>query len=188
MKITTLFITLLLWIMFSACEPQDESFRDFYIPQGDHYSTTHIIQSIQSNKLKFDAKFDGSARYQFQEESFQDSKNKLLGFSDCNSRHHENSARFAWQWLNDQLEIYAYCYVNGERKEKFVGIVSIDEVNHYELSVTGSHYIFQLNHDEPVLIERENICNVGVYYMLWPYFGGTLPAPHNVTIKLRILN
>lgn len=145
-----------------------------------------LFQSLQSNSLEFDAIFDASARYHFTDEGVQDSKNKLLGFSDCNSLHHENSARFAWQWFNDRLEIYAYCYVNSQRVEKFIGVVNTDEVNHYELSIQGEQYVFRLNHQEPVSIERGSVCNAGVYYMLWPYFGGTLPAPHNVTIQLKI--
>jgi len=188
MKQINFLVTGLLWISIVGCEPEDDLFREFLMREGEHYSTTRIVQSLQSNSLTFDAKFDGSAQYDFQEDGFQDSKNKLLGFADCNSLHHENSARFAWQWFNDQLEIYAYCYVNTQRVEKFIGVVSIDEINHYEIFITRDNYIFQLNHNEPVLIERGNVCNGGLYYMLWPYFGGTLPAPHNVTIQLRIVN
>jgi hypothetical protein len=189
MKISTLLLTGFgLLLHLSACEPEDDLFRQFVIRKGEHYSNTNIVQSLQSNSLIFDATFDVSAQYHFPEESFQDSKNKLLGFSDCNSLHHENSARFAWQWLNDKLEIYAYCYVNNQRVEKFIGVVNINEVNHYELSLRDDHYFFQLNHNENVSIERGNVCSTGIYYMLWPYFGGTLPAPHNVTIQLRINN
>lgn len=188
MKIATFFGSGLALLLLTACEQEADLFRQFVILKGEHYSTTHIVQSLQSNSLKFDAKFDTSAQYYFAEEGYQDSKNKLLGFSDCNSLHHENSARFAWQWLHDQLEIYAYCYVNSQRVEKFIGVVNINEVNHYELSIKGDNYIFQLNHNEPVSIDRGNVCNTGIYYMLWPYFGGTLPAPHNVTIQLKINN
>jgi hypothetical protein len=186
MKLTTLQLIVLGLAILVACEPEDDLFRQFVIRKGEHYSTTHIVQSLQSNSLKFDVKFDASAQYRLTEEGFQDSKNKLLGFSDCNSLHHENSARFSWQWYNDRLEIYAYCYVNGLRVEKFMGVVNMEEINHYELFVTENDYVFQLNHDEPVSIERGNVCNTGMYYMLWPYFGGTLPAPHDVTIEVRI--
>lgn len=173
---------------FFSCEEKEELFRQFVIPAGEHYSTTRLVQSLQSDNLLFEARFDASARYDFQDAGFQDSKNKLLGFSDCNSLHHENSARFAWQWFNNQLEIYAYCYVNGQRVEKFIGVVNIDELNRYELTLTDDLYIFQLNSNEPVSIERGNVCRTGIYYMLWPYFGGTLPAPHDVSIQLQILD
>lgn len=175
-------------LIMSGCEPEDDLFKQFVIRQGEHYSSQHFIQSMQSSSLSFEAKFDTSAKYLFTDEGFQDSKNKLLGFSDCNSLHHENSARFGWQWFNDRLEIFAYCYVNSQRTEKYIGVVNIDEVNHYELRIVGNDYIFQLNNNSPVSIERGSVCNAGTYYILWPYFGGTLPAPHDVTIKVKINN
>ncbi len=185
-KVTTFLIACVGFLLLTGCEPEADLFKQFTMRKGEHFSNSPIVQSLQSNTLAFDAQFDASAIYDFREQGFQDSKNKLLGFSDCNSMHHENSARFAWQWFNDRLEIFAYCYVNGQRVEKFVGVVNMDEINSYTLSVKGDNYIFQLNHEEPVYIERGNVCNVGVYYMLWPYFGGTLPAPHDVTIKVRV--
>src|SRR5688572_23124258 len=120
MKTKAVLYAILSAVFFMACEPEDDLLRKFLIQEGEHYSTTRIVQTLQSNRLEFDSRFDASAQYYFQEGGFQDSKNKLLGFSDCNSLHHQNSARFAWQWYNDQLEIYAYCYVNGQRVEKFV--------------------------------------------------------------------
>lgn len=173
-------------LVLLACEPAADMFKTFTVKQGEHYSTPRLVQSLQSNTLLFEARFDESAIYKFNEEGFQDSKNKLLGFADCNSQHHDNSARFGWQWYNEQLEIYAYCYVNGERKEAFIGVVDIDAVNRYSITIEKDAYVFQLNDGEPVVIERGNTCNTGVYYMLWPYFGGQLPAPHDVSIDLNI--
>jgi hypothetical protein len=172
--------------LFTSCEEEADLSRDFVIAEGEHYASPRIVQSLQSNTLSFSAKFNETAMYHFDDAGFQDSKNKLLGFSDCNSLHHDNSARFAWQWYNDQLEIYAYCYVNGERAEKFIGVVKLHEVNHYELKVTDASYEFQLNNQEPITIKRGNVCDKGVYYLLWPYFGGSVPAPHNVHIALKI--
>jgi hypothetical protein len=172
--------------LFMSCEEEADLSRDFIIPEGEHYASPRIVQSLQSNTLSFSAKFNETAMYHFDDAGLQDSKNKLLGFSDCNSLHHDNSARFAWQWYNDQLEIYAYCYVNGERAEKFIGVVKLHEINRYELKVTGENYVFQLNNQEAITIKRGNVCDKGIYYMLWPYFGGTIPAPHDVHISLKI--
>lgn len=172
--------------LFMSCEEEADLSRDFIVREGEHYASPRIVQSLQSNTLSFSAKFNETAMYHFDDAGFQDSKNKLLGFSDCNSLHHENSARFAWQWYNDQLEIYAYCYVNGERAEKFIGVVKLHEINRYQLKVTDENYVFQLNNQEPINIKRGNVCDKGIYYMLWPYFGGTMPAPHDVHISLKI--
>lgn len=173
-------------ILFIACEEEAELSRTFIVREGEHYASPRMVQSLQSNTLTFRAKFNETAVYHFDDKSFQDSKNKLLGFSDCNSLHHDNSARFAWQWFNNRLEIFAYCYVNGERKEKFIGTVNLHEENRYQLKVTEDSYVFQLNSQEEVRISRGNSCDKGIYYMLWPYFGGSTPAPHDVTISINI--
>ena len=175
-----------LFAFFVSCEEKEVLSQIFVIQEGKHYSSPRLFQSLQSNTLDFQATFNESAIYQFHEQSFQDSKNKLLGFSDCNSTHHENSARFAWQWYNGRLEIYAYCYVKSERKERFIGTVKLNEPNHYQLILSDRNYIFRLNDGEPVYIDRATECDKGAYYMLWPYFGGRLPAPHNVSISIEI--
>lgn len=185
-NLKNLFILIAALVLFSSCEEEADLSRAFVIPKDDHYAYPRIVQSLQSNTLSFRATFNETAVYHFDDSGLQDSKNKLLGFSDCNSLHHDNSARFAWQWYNEQLEIYAYCYVNGERSEKFIGSVNLNEENRYLLKITDKSYVFQLNNQEPVHMTRGNTCDKGLYYMLWPYFGGTLPAPHDVSIKIRI--
>lgn len=173
-------------LLLASCEEQEMLSRMFVVQKGEHYASPRLVQSLQSNTLDFRATFNESAIYEFEDKSFQDSKNKLLGFSDCNSLHHDNSARFAWQWYNGRLEIFAYCYVNGERKEEFLGIVKLNEENRYKLKVMDGNYIFQLNNQEPVHMERAETCDRGMYYMLWPYFGGTLSAPHDISISIQI--
>ncbi len=186
--IHTIFLmaALALLVILSSCEEEADLYQTFVIRKGEHYATTRKVQMLQSTKLSFEAVFDRSAIYHFETRAEQDAKNKLLGFSDCNSLHHQNSARFAWQWFDEELEIYAYCYVNGERVEKFVGTVELNEVNHYEIRLTNNEYVFFLNGYEPVRIERSPPCTTGAYYMLWPYFGGSLPAPHQVNIRIKL--
>lgn len=185
----TVIITGTLLISMTACEPtvEDLFVRHFTISQGDHYATPRLVEMLQSDRLVFRAKFDESAVYDLGDAALQSNKNKLLGFSDCNSLHHQNSARFAWQWFNDRLEIYAYCYVNSVRTEEFIGSVNLNEENLYEIALTDTEYVFYLNGKTSARIKRESQCNKGVYYMLYPYFGGAIPAPHNVNIDLSII-
>lgn len=181
LMIATVFVT--------ACEPQAEDpfARHFVIRKGDHYSTPRLVQMLQSDRLSFRATFNQTAIYDLGDPALQSNKNKLMGFSDCNSMHHENSARFAWQWFNDRLEIYAYCYVNSERKEAFIATVNLNEENLYEIKKTDDAYVFYLNGKAATTVKRNNTCDKGIYYMLFPYFGGAIPAPHNVQIDVRIL-
>jgi hypothetical protein len=173
-------------LVFMSCEPEADLYRTFVTPKGEHYSTPRVVQTLQSNVLAFNARFNTSAKYHFDDDGYQDSKNKLMGFADCNSLHHENSARFAWQWFNNQLEIWAYCYVNGNRVEKFIGVANVYETGNFEIHLRDNEYVFYFNNYEPVSIPRWNVCTKGAYYMLWPYFGGTMPAPHNVSIDVKI--
>lgn len=169
-----------------GCEPEAELMRTFVIRKGEHYAHPRVVESLQSRTLVFDAMFNETAIYHFGYLAWQSNKNKLLGFSDCNSLHHENSARFAWQWFNERLEVYAYCYANGERIESFVGVVDLNKFSRYRIEIKEDHYTFILNNERPVYIKRGNRCDRGVYYMLWPYFGGQVPAPHDVEIFIRL--
>lgn len=177
--------TMIMLSVFMGCEPAIEPTRQFITRKGDHYSMPRWSESMHGQTLMFDARFDMSAVYDFEDISIQSSKNKLMGFCDCNSLPHENSARFAWQWFNNRLEIYAYCYASGNREEKFIGVVNINEYNHYELEFSSDQYIFRLNNQTPVIMKRGATCNTGVYSKLWPYFGGQVAAPHDVTINIK---
>ena len=174
-----------IFLMVTGCEQEVDPVRQFVTPKGSHYSLPRVSQVLQNQRLSFDARFNSTAKYNLGDPALQSSKNKLMGFCDCNSLPHENSARFTWQWFNDRLEIYAYCYVNGDRNEEFIGVVDIDEYNHYELELTSDSYIFRLNNLPAVIMKRGSTCNTGAYFKLWPYFGGQIPAPHDVAIDIR---
>ena len=174
---------LILLIMFGCEEPELE--RSYLIRKGEHYATSRSVESLESNTLEFYARFNETAIYDLGDNALQTNKNKLMGFSDCNSSHHDNSARFAWQWYNGKLEIYAYCYVNGARVEQYIGDVAINTNNKYSIVRSEKHYEFSLNGEQIVRIPRGDTCNKGLYYMLWPYFGGSVPAPHDITIFIE---
>lgn len=177
--------SLSLVISFSQCEPAAEPYRQFIVHRGDHYAFPKLTETLQSRVLIFDARFNESAIYYLGEQSIQCSRNKLMGFCDCNAQVHENSARFAWFWYQDQLKIYAYCYVNGEVQEQFVGVADIGKYNRYEIELAKDQYIFRLDDNPPVYMKRGNNCTAGTYFKLWPYFGGRATAPHDITIDIK---
>ncbi|MGB3464883.1 MAG: hypothetical protein WBA74_06430 [Cyclobacteriaceae bacterium] len=171
--------------LFIACEePQTELYEDFIIAEGKH-AASQRPELLQATELKFTAVFDHSAVYESRLKENQHDVNKLLGFSDCNAHHHDDSARFGWRWLNDQLEILAYVYVNGTRIVEPVGTVPLNEPSTYNLKMTESSYVFTLNEEPAVVIDRENDCDKGLYYMLLPYFGGDERAPHDILIRVQ---
>ncbi|MEQ9006908.1 MAG: hypothetical protein RLP12_03425, partial [Ekhidna sp.] len=148
------------------------------------HANTWKMQSLQSKTLSFSAIFDHTAIYEAGTTENQHDIHKLMGFSDCNSTHHDNSARFGWRWLEGKLEIHAYVYVGGERITEYIGDVELNQPSDYQLQITDDHYVFYLQGYDPVRIKREAPCNKGLYYMLYPYFGGDEVAPHDILIQI----
>ncbi|WP_425390704.1 hypothetical protein [Ekhidna sp.] len=178
------FLVVVLVATLFACEPAlEDPYEKFIIPAGKH-SGLWKMQSLQSKALNFSVIFDQSAIYQAATKENQHDIHKLMGFSDCNSTHHDNSARFGWRWLDGKLEIHAYAYVAGERITQYIGDVALNEPNDYQLQITEDEYVFYLQGYDPVRITREAPCSKGLYYMLFPYFGGNEVAPHDILIQI----
>lgn len=180
-------ITLLMLVVISCSSCVSEwvdPVETFTIRAGEHRSVNRV-ETLKNDVLDFDALFDESAVYKNQDPIQQYSKNKLMGFADRNSLHHENSARFGWNWIEGQLHVTAYCYVKGERKEEEIGVISLNEYHHFQIRLTNDAYVFTVDDYPAVHIKREVESGMGLYYMLWPYFGGEEVAPHDIHIKVR---
>jgi hypothetical protein len=161
-----------------------DNFKTYLIPEGKHYCG-HTMKATKEEILDFDAIFDESARYHIGDKAYgQSNINKLLGFTDCGTGVHNNSARFGWRWYNERLEILAYCYIDGERKDEFMCHVNLNEENNYKLYIQGDKYVFQVN-EHVTSITRSCEGSDRKYY-LYPYFGGKISAPHDIKIKVRI--
>jgi hypothetical protein len=170
--------------LFSSCEPEwQDPFERFTIKEGNHYAT-YRTELLQNHLLSFEAKFDNTVVYQTETEENQYDINKLFGFSDCNSHHQEHSARFGWRWVSDSVEVFAYSYVGGERISQLMGKTVPFQVDQYQLLLTEDAYIYRFNENE-VTILRTQSCNQGVYYLLFPYFGGNETAPHDIHIYIK---
>lgn len=193
-------LTLNLLLIFSfvcinSCNELYETPETVYlIKKGAHKSNIkggfigNGVRSLKSETLAFTARFDESAIYDLGG-SDQGDINKLFGFSDCNSLHHDNSARFGWAYNLDskQVDIYAYVYNNGERKMMKMGSTVIHETNHYRLSVSDTHFEFEFG-SSVERFERGSSCNAGLYYLLFPYFGGNQTAPHDIQLVIQELH
>lgn len=179
------FCFLLLLALAASCQKEDEvnpAFNTYKIKSGNHHSERKI-KKVSGSELKFAAVFDSSAVYFTQNPHNQGDINKLLGFSDCGSKHHSNSARFGWRWFDEKLEIFAYCYVNGEIVKDKVGEVNLGEENQYSITAVDNEYIFSLNGITKSY--RRNCSGKLNGYQLYPYFGGDETAPDDVKILIR---
>lgn len=169
-----------LLVLLCACTP-----TEYVIPAGKHSSTARV-EVVTGATLWFEATFDGSAVYETVDPVNQADINKLYGFSDCTSHHHQNSARFGWRWYGGRLEIHAYTYVGGERRSQKMGDVGIGETHLYGIELDGDRYVFTLD-DTTITMPRGCDGGGGARYKLFPYFGGDEVAPHEIRITVEEL-
>ena len=160
------------------------SFKQFLIPQGQHYATENTIKAVDVTELKFVVKFDSSAVYKTIKPDNQYDINKLYGFSDNGDQHHQFSARFGWRWSDGALRLFAYTYNGGVRDEKELGIVPIGSEVHCSIKVAGEIYYFSIE-DKVEVMPRSSTTPTAKGYQLYPYFGGDEVAPHDVRIWIR---
>lgn len=178
---------MLLLGMFTSCDVFDgnkDDYETYIIPGGEHSSRNEV--SLHSGKeLRFLAIFDQTAQYSTANPSNQADINKLYGFSDCNSQHQMNSARFGWRWFNSKIEIFAYCYNNGARQFQYITSVEPDQEYEYKIAISGGQYVFTVNGTSTTM--TRGCTDGGTKYRLYPYFGGDEAAPHSISIKIKDL-
>ena len=166
----------------SKTELSEKEFETYLIPAGQQRSTSKI-RLLSKKELKFIVKFDSSAVYTSLDHVNQFASNKLLGFSDCNTGHLENSARFGWRWLNNSLEILTYCYVGKERSMEYLTTLQLGKEYEGSLKSTEENYLFFINGATASI--KRGCTESPVKYYLFPYFGGAETAPHDIRIKIK---
>jgi len=158
----------------------------YTILKGQQYCDKSAYTPVNYSQLSFNVKFDSSAIYKTTKESNQADINKLFGFSDNKSQHHEYSARFGWRWSDNALRLFAYTYNNSVMSFKEIGTVKLGAENTCSIKVAGDKYIFSLNGKETTM-PRASTTPVAEGYKLWPYFGGDELAPHTISIWIKEL-
>ena len=157
---------------------------EYNIKQGEQYCDKNVYTPIKFSELAFKVKFDSSAIYTTASHSNQVDINKLYGFSDNNAAHHVFSARFGWRWSNNALRLFAYVYNNGVMDFKELGTVAIGAENDCSIKVANEVYIFTLN-GTSTNMARASTTTEAEGYQLYPFFGGTENAPHDIHIWIK---
>lgn len=190
MKINVILIIVLLSLAGCQWFENTPSFGDdfitYKISKGNHEIDNNSNGLFTASELKFQAIFDSTCIYQTTDAGNQYDINKLVGFSDCNSLHHQNSARFGWNWRENALNIYAYIYVDGQRQEQQLGTLALGQKGSFKLTTLNNTYIFTFNGAQTIM-PRHCADGRGVSYKLLPYFGGDEVAPHDMYIKIRYI-
>ncbi len=162
--------------------------KDYFIKKGNHFAngTINLNNWFMGTKFEFKAAFNSSNIYTLPSSEQADS-NKLFGFSDCRTWAQESSARFGWRWYNNRLEITAVSHYDGRwHLIEFLGVAELNKVYDFkiELSEDKSQYLFTFNHGKTFAMKRDCSQNSMLGYFLYPYFGGSEVAPHDMTVSV----
>lgn len=167
--------------------PVDEfGFADYHIKQGGQSAENTGYKSVTSNEMKFAVRFNNTAIYSVSDPGNQTDVNKLYGFSDNHSAHHQFSARFGWRYLNNQLTLHAYVYNNEQRSEQLITAIDIGKEYVCSIQAVGNQYVFQVAGKTVKMPRLATTPNVDGY-QLFPFFGGDEKAPHDIHIFIKDL-
>jgi len=163
----------------------------FTIKKDRHFSNQFFYKLVNfiniDETLTFDVTFTDSCYYNLPPEDQRDI-NKLFGFS--HGLHHNDSARFGWSFLNSKIRLWAYCYKNSQRFATYV--TSVEFNTQYQLCINAhkTNHEFIVKHDDKIkaTLKVPKSSKIKFGYKLWPYFGGNMPAPHNINIELVKIN
>ena len=161
-------------------------FKAYTIPAKTHESITGQLSVFVDTVLRFRAVFGSSAVYRLGQPINQHAINQLYGFSDCDTHHQQNSARFGWNWEGDALRIYAYVYANGQRTAQAITPVKLGEENEYQIRIGPQGYVFTVNGKHATRMAG-GCPGSSFRYRLYPYFGGDETAPHPIRILIMDL-
>lgn len=162
----------------------------FRIPSGKHRARPFRF-GLWWNRPVFawTVMFNESCRYDLGNDDQFDT-NKLTGIGYL-PNHHQHSARFGWRYWTDrgEIELTAYCYINGRRMIQHIGFVRIGGKYRLQLNVTRLAYVFDvydLDADKTVGgCSIPKVHGKKLQYRLGPYFGGNQVAQHEMKIQIE---
>lgn len=176
----------------SARLPTTTTFKKYTIQQGAHYCDQNALRSVSGTSMNFVVKFDSTAIYPAVITDYNHAYdvNKLYGFSEGFNNQY-NSARIGWRWLNGELQLFAYVYIKSvllrdpiSYDPPFIKSVAIGNEINCSIAISGGNYIFTV---DGVVVKTGRGTTSLKYsgYQQYPYFGGTLTAPHLINIYIK---
>lgn len=161
----------------------------FRIPKGKHRARPFWPWLWWSKKnFAWVVKFEENCRYDLRTNDQFDT-NKLVGVGYLPG-HHKESARFGWRFWTDrgEIELTAYCYLNGQRMIRHIGFCEINKWYRIELFISRWSYHFTLDTIDGNSIGHTEVKHTNtrkLQYRLGPYFGGNARAPRDMHIKIE---
>ncbi len=170
-------------------KPIEPNWLNYKILKSQHYNSLENIRFMDPEKemdsVVFRFAFDSTAIYKNTLPKNQKDWNKLLGFSDCGSHHHNHSARLVWRWdtISKVIEIGEYYYKNRER--------SYQKMTEMEIGDTLTASILRKAEMYQIIVNGASstaprACKTSASsYWLFPYFGGDEPAPQDINVFIQ---
>lgn len=157
--------------------------RRFTISQGAHYANgLHLSLLVGNTYLSFQARFDADCLYKPRRNPEQ--INKLYGMA--YGLHHHCSARFGWRSDGERIELLSYLYTApGQRTSESVAFIDPGEWHRFTIHRAAKTVSLVMDQLAPKMYKLARPFPIG--YRLFPYFGGTDPAPHEMHIEIRLM-
>lgn len=149
------------------------------IKKGTH-SPLRLPCVTTDPEVRYHVTFMPSCRYDIGAE--QGDINKLFGIGYL-PHHHDNSVRIGWRYEkeSDMIELLAYWYDNGVRHWESIGFVAIGQKIACGVSKVEDIHEVEANFRKARVPVRPR----PVAYLLRPYFGGNMTAPHDIQIEMK---
>lgn len=155
----------------------------FSIKKGKHKDFLKLkfpFLTLEKTK-KFNICLLGDHKYKFINKSDQIKTNKLVGLSDS-YYHRRNSIRVGFRYYNSKFELMAYYYNNGNHYSEVIGEIQENVDFIVEIKIFKNKYLIIFNGVE-YSFNRTSKWFLPRYYT-YPYFGGELPTPKDIKIKV----
>lgn len=160
-------------------------------PNGIQFGLLYKPREIIKNVM-----FTDSCKYSFLKGKGQ--INKLFGVTrNIFSSPHAVSARFGWtgdtgkytNLADDEIMLYAYVHHKGKgRTEKEIAKLKVNQIYTLSIILNEYSYIFTITQGDSLISQelvRMRVKNQPILsYKLFPYFGGVIPSPQDITIFL----
>jgi hypothetical protein len=163
--------------------------KTYKIKKGKFYSSGLHLDIVLKNKISFEVSFDASCLESIPLPDNYDI-NKVYGFSDSYS-HHKYSARVGWRCVDiteGKIELVTYCYVNGIRIPEFT-LCKVLPGQIAKITIENTPYSYNFTCDNGDILTSNKVVKDKAHrwflkYKLYPYHGGTYPAPHDMKIMI----
>lgn len=137
-----------------------------------------------SKHVGYEVVFNSSCEYELPKK-YQPDTNKVFGFSVGLDRHMD-SARFGWHWENGEIHICAYVYNDGTKIIRPMTTVQLGVKTYLSIEMIDDKYVFTiaLGNGQQTIYELDTNTKFMPGFSLWPFFGGRMTAPHDISVEM----